>query len=41
MTAELALDADGNFLAVRLTGFGNMGAFLATVAPMPVDAATR
>ena len=26
MTAELALDRDGNFLAVRLTGFGNLGA---------------
>ena len=25
-TAELALDADGNFLALRLTGFGNLGA---------------
>ena len=24
--AELALDADGNFLAVRLTGYGNLGA---------------
>src|SRR5262245_48114500 len=33
--AELALDADGHFLAVRLTSFGNMGAFLATVAPIP------
>ena len=34
-TAELALDADGRFLAVRLTGYGNMGAYLSTVAPMP------
>jgi len=33
--AELALDADGQFLAVRLTSFGNMGAFLANVGPMP------
>jgi aerobic carbon-monoxide dehydrogenase large subunit len=33
--AELALDADGNFLAVRLTSFANMGAFLSPVAPMP------
>ena len=32
---ELALDEDGNFLAVRLTGFANMGAFLSPVAPMP------
>jgi carbon-monoxide dehydrogenase large subunit len=35
MTAELALDADGHFLAVRITGYGNMGAYLATVGPMP------
>jgi carbon-monoxide dehydrogenase large subunit len=35
VTAELALDADGSFLAVRLTSFGNMGAFLANVGPMP------
>jgi carbon-monoxide dehydrogenase large subunit len=33
--AELALAADGQFLAVRLTSFGNMGAFLANVGPMP------
>jgi carbon-monoxide dehydrogenase large subunit len=33
--AELALDAAGHFLAVRLTSFGNMGAFLANVGPMP------
>ena len=32
--AELALDADGRFLAVRLTSFANMGAYLATVAPL-------
>src|SRR5947207_1058124 len=35
VNAELALDADGHFLAVRLTSFGNMGAFLSTVAPIP------
>jgi carbon-monoxide dehydrogenase large subunit len=35
MTAELALDKDGHFLAVRLTGHANMGAFLAMVAPLP------
>jgi carbon-monoxide dehydrogenase large subunit len=35
VTAELALDAEGQFLAVRLTSFGNMGAFLANVGPMP------
>jgi carbon-monoxide dehydrogenase large subunit len=34
MTAELALDQDGHFLAVRLTGYGNMGAFLGPVAPL-------
>ena len=33
--AELALDTAGNFLAVRLTSFANMGAFLSPVAPMP------
>jgi carbon-monoxide dehydrogenase large subunit len=32
--AELALDADGKFLAVRLTSYGNMGAYLSTVAPL-------
>jgi carbon-monoxide dehydrogenase large subunit len=35
VTAELALDEAGNFLAVRLTSFGNMGGFLANVGPMP------
>jgi carbon-monoxide dehydrogenase large subunit len=35
LTAELALDADGTFLAIRITNFGNMGAFLSPVAPMP------
>src|SRR6266567_2754284 len=35
LTAELALDADGNFLAVRIANFGNMGGFLSQVAPMP------
>jgi carbon-monoxide dehydrogenase large subunit len=32
--AELALDAEGRFLAVRLTAFANMGAYLSTVAPL-------
>ena len=32
--AELALDAQGKFLAVRLTSFANMGAYLSTVAPL-------
>jgi carbon-monoxide dehydrogenase large subunit len=33
--AELALAADGTFMALRITGYGNMGAFLSPVAPMP------
>ncbi|WP_270936438.1 xanthine dehydrogenase family protein molybdopterin-binding subunit [Falsiroseomonas oryzae] len=32
--AELALDAEGRFLAVRLTSFANMGAWLSPVAPL-------
>ena len=35
MTAELALGKDGKFLAVRITGYGNVGAYLGTVAPQP------
>ena len=31
---ELALDAEGRFLAVRLTSYANMGAWLSAVAPM-------
>jgi carbon-monoxide dehydrogenase large subunit len=40
MTAELALDADGNFLAVRVTGYGNLGAWLgnATTIPATINA---
>lgn len=34
VVGELALDKHGNFLAVRLTSFANMGAFLATVGPL-------
>ena len=33
--AELALDADGRFLAVRLTGFGNLGAYLSNATTLP------
>jgi len=33
-TGELALDKDGNFLAVRLTGFANVGGYLANVGPL-------
>ena len=32
--AELALDAEGRMLAVRLTSYANMGAYLSTVAPL-------
>ncbi len=33
MTGELALDAEGRILAVRLSGFANMGAYLTGMAP--------
>ena len=33
--AELALDADGRFLAVRLTVFGNLGAYLSNSTTIP------
>jgi carbon-monoxide dehydrogenase large subunit len=32
--SELALDAEGNFLAVRLTSYANMGAWLSAVSPL-------
>jgi carbon-monoxide dehydrogenase large subunit len=35
LTAELALDAAGTFLAVRISNYGNMGGWLSQVAPMP------
>jgi len=31
---ELALDKDGNFLALRLTGFGNLGAYVTQMGPL-------
>jgi carbon-monoxide dehydrogenase large subunit len=34
VTGELALDKDGNFLAVRLSGYANCGAYLAFVGPL-------
>ena len=34
-TGELALDADGKFLAVRLTGYGNVGAYLSNATTLP------
>jgi aerobic carbon-monoxide dehydrogenase large subunit len=38
MTAELALDAEGNFLAVRVTGYGNLGAYVGRGAGGPPTA---
>ncbi len=35
MEASLALDADGKFLAVRVTGFGNIGAYLSNSTTIP------
>jgi carbon-monoxide dehydrogenase large subunit len=34
-TAELALDAEGNFMAMRVTGFGNVGANLSNSTTLP------
>ncbi|MGO8917983.1 MAG: xanthine dehydrogenase family protein molybdopterin-binding subunit [Stellaceae bacterium] len=38
MQAELALDGEGNFLAVRLTGFGNSGAYPVAALPFSINA---
>jgi carbon-monoxide dehydrogenase large subunit len=35
MQASLALDKDGKFLAVRVTGFGNAGAYLSNATTLP------
>ncbi len=35
VTAELALDAEGHFLAIRITGFGNLGAILGNAMTLP------
>src|SRR6185436_3677183 len=35
ITSELALDKDGKFLALRCSGYGNVGAYLSNVAPQP------
>ena len=35
MVGELALDAEGRFLAVRMTGFGNVGAYLSNSTTLP------
>ncbi|MCW3473754.1 xanthine dehydrogenase family protein molybdopterin-binding subunit [Limobrevibacterium gyesilva] len=34
-TAELALDKDGHFLALRVTGYGNVGAYLSNSTTLP------
>jgi carbon-monoxide dehydrogenase large subunit len=34
-TAELALDAEGHFMALRITGFGNVGANLSNSTTLP------
>jgi aerobic carbon-monoxide dehydrogenase large subunit len=34
VTGELALDAEGKFLAVRLTAYANLGGYMATVGPL-------
>jgi carbon-monoxide dehydrogenase large subunit len=35
VTGELALATDGTFLALRITGFADMGAFLSAMGPFP------
>ena len=35
--AELALDAEGHFLATKLSGYGNLGAYITGVAPGPLS----
>jgi carbon-monoxide dehydrogenase large subunit len=35
--AEIALDKAGNFLAVRLSGYGNLGAYITGVSPSPLS----
>jgi len=35
--AELALDSEGKFLAVRLSGYGNLGAYITGVSPGPLS----
>src|ERR1700684_3897857 len=34
---ELALDAEGKFLAVKISGYGNLGAYITGVAPIPLS----
>jgi carbon-monoxide dehydrogenase large subunit len=40
MLAELALDTDGKFLALRVTGYGNLGAWLSNATTIPPTANT-
>lgn len=35
--AELALDTEGHFLAAKLEGYGNLGAYITGVAPSPLS----
>src|SRR6266481_4887051 len=35
--AELALDSEGKFLAVKVSGYGNLGAYITGVAPSPLS----
>jgi aerobic carbon-monoxide dehydrogenase large subunit len=35
--AELALDPEGKFLAVKISGYGNLGAYITGVAPSPLS----
>ena len=36
--AELALDRNGKFLAIRVAGYGNLGAYISNVSPNPLSA---
>ena len=36
--AELALDGNGKFLAIRVRGYGNLGAYISNVSPNPLSA---
>ena len=36
--AELALDGHGKFLAIRVSGYGNLGAYISNVSPNPLSA---
>jgi carbon-monoxide dehydrogenase large subunit len=36
--AELALDSNGKFLALRISGYGNLGAYISNVSPNPLSA---